>query len=187
MKFSKSEQTYTSKDNVKIKFEPGPDFDYSAYVESLGGRTKVDGKFVDKEGMDINNLDKEDNIYKKLKGYIILAKKQYENPKKFSGAWNFGTESKSITNVEEVVRYMIKFWGAGRVRVNKKKNFYEQHNLQLNISKAKKFLKWYPTYNIRDSVRITTEWYYRVLIQKEDPVEVTNNQITDYMYENKWR
>ena len=127
------------------------------------------------------------HVLEPLKGYIILAKKQYENPKKFSGAWNFGTESKSITNVEEVVRYMIKFWGAGSVRVNKKKNFYEQHNLQLNISKAKKFLKWNPTYNIRDSVRITTEWYYRVLIQKEDPVEVTNNQITDYMYENKWR
>ena len=48
---------------------------------------------------------------------------------------------------------MIKFCGAGCIRVNKKKNFYEQHNLQLNISKAKKFLKWYPNYNIRDSVR----------------------------------
>ena len=75
MKFSKSEQRYTSKDNVDIKFEPGPNFDYNAYIESLGGRTVVDGKFVDKEGIDINNLDKEDNIYKKLKGYIIICRR----------------------------------------------------------------------------------------------------------------
>ena len=75
MKFSKSEQRYTSKDNVDIKFEPGPNFDYNTYIESLGGRTVVDGKFVDKEGIDINNLDKEDNIYKKLKGHIIICRR----------------------------------------------------------------------------------------------------------------
>ncbi len=126
------------------------------------------------------------HVLEPLKGYIILAKKQYENPKKFSGAWNFGTESNSITNVEEVVRFMIKYWGSGTVRINKKKNFYEQHNLQLNISKAKKLLKWKPTYNIEDSVRITTEWYYQVLIQKRDSIDVTNEQIINYMYENKW-
>ena len=75
MKFSKSKQRYTSKDNVDIKFEPGPNFDYNTYIESLGGRTVVDGKFVDKEGIDINNLDKEDNIYKKLKGHIIICRR----------------------------------------------------------------------------------------------------------------
>ena len=36
-------------------------------------------------------------VLEPLKGYLILAKKQFENPKKFSGAWNFGTEPKSIT------------------------------------------------------------------------------------------
>ena len=34
---------------------------------------------------------------------------------------------------------MIKFWGSGKMRAIGKKNFYEQHNLQVNISKAKKF------------------------------------------------
>ena len=30
-------------------------------------------------------------VLEPLKGYLILAKKQFENPLKYSGAWNFGT------------------------------------------------------------------------------------------------
>jgi len=125
-------------------------------------------------------------VLEPLKGYLILAKKQYENPKNFSGAWNFGTEPKSITNVKKIVEHMIEFWGSGSLKIQKVKKFYEQHNLQLDIKKAKKKLKWLPTYNIKDSVKVTTEWYYRVLEKKEDPTFVTNFQIEDYMYENNW-
>ena len=88
-----------------------------------------------------------------MKVYLILAKKQYENPRKFSGAWNFGTEAKSITDVKKIVEYLIEFWGSGSLKVEKTNKFYEQHNLQLDIKKAKKELKWKPTYNIKDSVK----------------------------------
>ena len=43
-----------------------------------------------------------------------------------------------------------------------------------------------PTYNISDSVKVTTEWYHRVLEKKEDPITVTDFQIEDYMHENNW-
>lgn len=125
-------------------------------------------------------------VLEPLKGYLILAKKQYENPSKFSGAWNFGTESRSITDVKTIVKYMIDFWGSGTLKVDKKNRFYEQHNLQLDIKKAKKFLNWKPTYNIKDSVRVTTEWYFKVLEKKKSPMETTNNQIDKYMHENNW-
>ena len=125
-------------------------------------------------------------VMEPLKGYLILAKKQYENPKKYSGAWNFGTEAKSITNVKKIVEYLIKFWGSGTLKVQKINKFYEQHNLQLDIKKAKKELNWRPTYNIKDSVKVTTSWYYRVLEKKENPITVTNFQIDKYMNENNW-
>jgi len=125
-------------------------------------------------------------VLEPLKGYLILGKKQYENPSKFSGAWNFGTESKSITDVKTIVKYMINYWGSGILKVDKKNKFYEQHNLQLDIKKAKKFLHWKPTYNIKDSVRVTTEWYLKVLERGENPIETTNSQIDNYMYENNW-
>ena len=47
-------------------------------------------------------------------------------------------------------------------------------------------LKWKPTYNVKQSVEVTTEWYYQVLKLKKKPSEVTDKQIEKYMHENKW-
>merc|ERR1712127_524128 len=90
-------------------------------------------------------------VLEPLKGYLILAKEQYKNPKKYSGAWNFGTEPNTVTNVRTIVKYLIDFWGKGKIKILKK-NFSEQMNLQLDINKAKNFLKWFPTYNIKYTV-----------------------------------
>ena len=124
------------------------------------------------------------HVLEPLKGYLMLAKEQYKNPIKYSGAWNFGTNPKSLTTVKTIVEYIIKFWGKGNL-VSKKNNFYEQANLQLNINKAKKKLNWKPTYNIKESVKITVEWYYKVLQEKKSSVKVTDAQIKKYMYDSK--
>jgi len=126
-------------------------------------------------------------VLEPLKGYLMLAKDQYKNPKKYSSAWNFGTEPKSVTNVKEIVKLIIQKWGSGKMKINSKKNFYEQHNLQLDITKAKKNIKWRPSYSIKKSVYVTAEWYYRVLKLKQNSETVTNNQIQRYMDENSWR
>jgi len=124
------------------------------------------------------------HVLEPLKGYLVLAEKQYKNPKKFSSAWNFGTNPNSLTNVKAIADHIIKFWGSGRIKTQKN-NFYEQANLQLNISKAKKYLKWKPTYNIKNSVKITTEWYLRVLRKKESAEKVTKDQILNYMKDSQ--
>ncbi len=124
------------------------------------------------------------HVLEPLKGYLILAKKQFENPKKFSSAWNFGTNRNSVTNVKSVVEYIIKFWGSGEMKIKKSK-FYEQVNLQLNIFKAKKNLNWEPTYSIKNNIKLTIEWYKRVYKLKENPLEVTSEQIDKYMHDSK--
>ena len=124
------------------------------------------------------------HVLEPLKGYLILAKKQYESPKKFSGAWNFGTRANSLTDVKTIVSFIIKFWGSGKMKI-KKNNFYEQENLQLNIKKAEKNLNWHPTYNIYDSVNITTDWYKKVMKLRQKPETVTIQQIKKYMYDSK--
>ena len=43
-------------------------------------------------------------VLEPLKGYLILAQKQFYNPIKFSGAWNFGTESKFNIKVIDIVK-----------------------------------------------------------------------------------
>lgn len=124
------------------------------------------------------------HVLEPLKGYLILAMEQYNHPRKFSSAWNFGTNPKSVTTVKKIVQFIIKFWGKGKL-IAKKNSFYEQANLQLNINKAKRYLKWSPTYNIKESVKITVDWYHQVLQQKKSPSKVTDNQIKKYMYASK--
>ena len=126
------------------------------------------------------------HVLEPLMGYLILAKKQFKEPKKYSDAWNFGTKNNSVKSVKEIVDYMISFWGSGKIKVNRVNKFYEQKNLQLDINKAKKRLKWIPTYSVKRGVQITTEWYLQVYKDKKDPFEVTNKQIIDYMNENIW-
>ena len=123
-------------------------------------------------------------VLEPLKGYLMLAKIQYIKPFNFSQAWNFGTNPNSLTDVKTIVKHIIKFGGSGEAII-KKKSFYEQANLQLNINKAKRKLKWKPTYNIKDSVKITTDWYRRVLKLSESPEKVTSDQIDKYMYDSK--
>ncbi len=122
-------------------------------------------------------------VLEPLKGYLMLALKQYREPLKYSGAWNFGTKPNSVTDVKTLVNHIIKFWGSGKMKI-KKNNFYEQQNLQLNIKKAEKYLKWKPTYNIKNSVKMTVDWYFRVLQNKEDPKKVTSDQIDRYTHDS---
>ena len=42
-------------------------------------------------------------VLEPLKGYLILAKKQYEQPKRFSSSWNFGPKSNNFKSVKNVV------------------------------------------------------------------------------------
>ena len=120
-------------------------------------------------------------VLEPLKGYLFLAKKQFENPNKYSSSWNFGPESKSVKSVKEIVKLMIYYWGAGSIQIKKNKKFHEHKNLQLDIKKAKNILKWKPTYSFKKTIKVTVDWYFRVIKNNEDPILVTNDQITKYM------
>ena len=50
---------------------------------------------------------------------------------------------------------------------------------------AKKNLNWEPTYSIKNNIKLTIEWYKRVYKLKENPLEVTSEQIDKYMHDSK--
>ena len=121
------------------------------------------------------------HVLEPLNGYLILAYNLYKNPKKFSGPWNFGTERNTITSVKEIIKFIISFWGKGDIKIFKNKKFYEQTNLQLNIDKSKKLLRWKPKLKIIDCIFLTTDWYKKVLFKKSNAKEITKKQILDFM------
>ena len=53
--------------------------------------------------------------------------------------------------------------------------------LTLNSDKVKKKCKWKPKYSVTQSVRVTTEWYKNVLVNKMNIEKITENQIREYM------
>ena len=123
------------------------------------------------------------HVLEPLNGYLELAKKLYKQPKKYSTSWNFGSEINTVTSVYEVVKKVINIWGSGKIKVKQNSKYYEQKNLQLNITKAKKILKWVPFYTITQSVKTTVEWYKNVHLGKITPRDATIKQIMEY-YEN---
>ena len=124
------------------------------------------------------------HVLEPLKGYLILAMRQFEYPKKYSGAWNFGSNSKSIVSVKKIAELIINFWKIGKIKTIGNK-FYEQKILQINSSKAKNKLGWNPTYNITKGVKVTSDWYLYVEQEKINPNKITQQQIADYMLLNK--
>ena len=54
-------------------------------------------------------------------------------------------------------------------------------NLQLNVNKAKKVLKWNPKLNISKSIELTVEWYKSVLNNKKNCEKITEHQIKSFL------
>jgi len=123
------------------------------------------------------------HVLEPLNGYLELAQRLYYEPKKYSGPWNFGTEKNTITTVEQVIKKIIKNWGKGKFKSTKNKKFYEQINLQLNIYKSKKYLKWKPKLKIDECIYLTVDWYKKVLLKKSNVKQITEDQILNYMNE----
>ncbi len=123
------------------------------------------------------------HVLEPLNGYLILAKSLYQNPKKFSGSWNFGSKKNTVTDVLTIVKKIINIWGKGKIKYNKTNKYYEQKNLQLNISKSKKYLNWNPRLSIMKSVEMTINWYKQILVDKKKPDKVTIKQILSFMNE----
>jgi len=124
------------------------------------------------------------HVLEPLYGYLILGEKLFNQPKTYTGPWNFGAKRNTTTSVLKIVNQIIKFWGKGKIKLSKKQKYFEQKNLQLNINKSMKILRWKPKYSIRKSVQITAEWYKKVLVDKFNAEKITEKQINDYMNES---
>ena len=99
------------------------------------------------------------HVLEPLYGYLALGQKLYEQPKKFSGAWNFGPNISSIRPVYDLAKAMVEAWGGGEVVVSEVGGPHEAQLLHLNCDKAKHGLGWDPLWNFQRTVALTTDWY----------------------------
>lgn len=95
-----------------------------------------------------------------INGYLTLAN-QLSKTKKFNGqSFNFGPEKNSIKTVKELCTKFKYFWSeTPGFKIKNEDPYLETKILALNITKAKKNLKWRPILSFEKSLNLTADWY----------------------------
>jgi CDP-glucose 4,6-dehydratase len=120
------------------------------------------------------------HVLEPLSGYLYLASRLLQEPKRFSGAWNFGPRSDSAHPVKDVADQIVRLWGSGEVRTAiDPKAPAEAGLLHLNCDKAHLELGWRPRWNFDRAVAETVAWY-KEIFQGRPPRDITSRQIEHY-------
>ncbi len=113
-------------------------------------------------------------------GYLKLAQFQYDNKlKKIDASWNFGPNKKSFVKVIDIINKISKVKNI-KIKINNKIKFSETKVLKLNNSKAKKYLKWKPKWNLNKCLNNVIEWNERFK-KSNNAKEICENQIINYL------
>jgi len=116
-------------------------------------------------------------VLEDLEGYLLLAKKLYQGKKEFSGAWNFGPDSKeNCLTVEELAKKSFKILKTGSYIVKRDFQKHEAKIIKLDINKAKKKLKWKPKVEIDKTLEVALSWY-KNFYEEGDCIDFTDKQI----------
>ena len=115
-----------------------------------------------------------------LSGYLLLARKLYEDGERFASAWNFGPEDADARTVEWLVQRFCEKWGEGAsCGFDRGEHPHEAHHLKLDISKARTALGWRPRWDLLTAIDRVVEWT-RSYRDGADVREACLGQISDY-------
>ncbi len=122
------------------------------------------------------------HVFEPIMGYMILAKKLFQNNNKYEGAWNFGPNWKKNSNVLDIVNSFYKVF---KIKKNYKikpfkKKYFESKLLHLNSNKAKKQFNWKTKLSFNDTIKKTAEWYLNYYNNKNRIIDFSRHQINDY-------
>ena len=119
-----------------------------------------------------------------LFGYILLIIKLSKRQIGDKNTFNFGPNRSNSKSVIEIIKLLNgNFNNAIKININKNKlkNFKESKMLMLNSNKAKKKLKWKSKYNLKQSIKITSEWFEQFIYKNNKNIlKITEKQIKNY-------
>jgi len=124
------------------------------------------------------------HVIEPLIGYLILAEKQFKKilPRNEMN-WNFGPNNSSFKKVIEIVKIVKKMINFDYT-IKENKKLKETDILKLNSSKANKKLNWTSSISLKDTLKLTIEWNFKVNKKKIEAKEVCEKQFLMYI-ENK--
>jgi CDP-glucose 4,6-dehydratase len=131
------------------------------------------------------------HVVEPLGGYLLLAQKLLEQPRRFAEAWNFGPLPHSVFPVGKIADAFFEYFrektpagqnAPGWRDTSNPNQPHEAGLLMLDISKAMQVLGWKPTLDFQETVELTADWYARYAT--EDVAALCQEQITQYQ---QWR
>ncbi len=119
------------------------------------------------------------HVLEPISGMLKLAEEMFKNVK-FSGDWNFGPDNSREVTVKELAESFISSWGSGSYSIDKVQRYDEANYLQLDISRAKKELKWMPRYNFDRAIKESVDWYRSFYSNENNVKKKTDEQMNRY-------
>ena len=121
-----------------------------------------------------------EHVLEPLSGYLRVGQKLIENPVKYSEGFNFGPPIECNKTVWDVVEYLVKYYGKGRViDVSGAEAVHENTLLSLDVTKAYRMLEWKAMLNFYEAIEYTVDWYKEALIS-DDMFEFCIKQIESH-------
>ena len=115
-----------------------------------------------------------------LRGYLVLAQRQYEDAA-IIGAYNFGPDEESCVTTGELASLFCQLWGqrAEWITQEEENAPHEANFLKLDNTKAKTDLGWYPIWDIQTAIKMVVEWE-KAVQNGISAADITDKQIKDY-------
>lgn len=124
------------------------------------------------------------HVMEPLSGYLNLGQQLYRNKNLNGESFNFGPRSEQNHTVVELLEDLSKYWhfdnSSDAYTVIDNIPFHEAGLLKLNCDKSLSLLKWQPTLDYQDTIRLTSEWYYDHYKNNSDMMIKTIKQISEY-------
>jgi len=94
-----------------------------------------------------------------LAGYLLLGQRLLSGDRSAASAWNFGPEKEGDSQVLEILQMMKQEWPSLCWHVNDHAHVHEAALLNIDSSKAKECLGWFPVWGLKKSVHMCAKWY----------------------------
>lgn len=122
------------------------------------------------------------HVLEPLSGYLILAQRLFQEPKRYSVGFNFGPLECEANTVEYVVSKITSNWGddAKYETLMDYSGPHEAKFLKLDITKARTELSWSPSWNLDQAIEGTTRWYKKYIDSNEQILKFSLEQIDDF-------
>lgn len=125
------------------------------------------------------------HVLEPLRGYMMLAKKMWEEPTQYCEGWNFGPEMDAVVPVWDVATMLVDAYGRGALLDQTDPNAVHEANLlMLDITKVSLRLGWTPKMTTEECIALTADWYKRYTV--EDVYQLCIEEIIKYL-NWKWK